>query len=444
MSAVIIICTRKESARLPGKALLKIAGVPAIEHILRRVEGTGLMTVLAVPYDQRQDFYPFVEKRKNWACVYEGDADSPLHRMAAVLAAQRPMPEFVVRITHDDILIDANTMLDLIYETSRQSAGYGISPGIVEGAGVEVISARNLLEAAKKHAEPTEYISWHVTGDVYNPKVARLIPRASIRRDYRLTMDYPEDAQVLEIVLRSVGPEATLDRICAFLDSHRALLNINKLPLISIYTPAYNSAPYIGEALRSSLVDQDLDNIEHLLVDAGSDDGTLAAAAFYAGDRRLKFLLGEGRLTCAEASNKAVKAARGRFVLRLDADDLLVPNILPPLIDLIGEAKVLYCGYRELTGETLGPIMPPNPELAGGALMRRDWITHVGFGDVKHHDGLELFGRIRDKWPIAYSKLAAFRYRVRQDSLSRDPANQEERERVGRILDGSGRETGRE
>ena len=47
--AVIIICTRPESKRLPGKVFKKIAGVPAIEHILNRLIGLDCPVVLAIP-----------------------------------------------------------------------------------------------------------------------------------------------------------------------------------------------------------------------------------------------------------------------------------------------------------------------------------------------------------------------------------------------------------
>ena len=55
--AVIIICSRAESSRLPNKALMSIEGMPAIEHMILRLNDTGLPIVIAVPLGQAEKHY---------------------------------------------------------------------------------------------------------------------------------------------------------------------------------------------------------------------------------------------------------------------------------------------------------------------------------------------------------------------------------------------------
>lgn len=440
-NAVIIICTRKESRRLPEKAFLKIAGVPAIIHILRRVLPSGLKTILAVPFEQEKSYEDVLRPAGllGKVDIFPGDPDSPLHRTAACLAMQDPRPRYYVRITHDDLLIDLRTMLELLEAVEKGGYGYGMSPAIVEGAGVEVIETENLRQAADKHSKPTEFISWYVRGSVYNPKVLRFEPRASVRRGYRMTLDYPEDATVLEAVMRAVGSEATLDRVVEYLDKHQSLLQINRLPLVSVYTPVRNGARWIGEALDSSLSEQALGAaLEHIVVDDCSEDDTIASAAAFAGDRRLRIVLNDRRMYVSGSSNKAIALARGRYVLRLDADDMLLTGALPRMVRAIEKlgAMALYSGYNEINewGKTTSRHQRPNLELAGCAMMRRDWVHYYGFNEgLTHHDGVEFARRMGD-FKIAQTNEVLWSYRVHPGSHSRNGNNQAERQRAWETL----------
>jgi hypothetical protein len=91
-------------------------------------------------------------------------------------------------------------------------------------------------------------------------------------------------------------------------------------PLVSILIPAFNAARWIDATLRSALA-QTWSRIEVVVVDDGSDDDT-AAVVQRCGDSRVR-LIRRPHLGSSAAQNEAFRQARGEFIQRLDADDLL-------------------------------------------------------------------------------------------------------------------------
>lgn len=97
--------------------------------------------------------------------------------------------------------------------------------------------------------------------------------------------------------------------------------------LVSVVIPAYNSENYIQECLNATLV-QTYKNIEVIVVDDGSSDGTLELCRKYERkDKRVRVLTGiNGGVSSAR--NRGLRAAQGKYVVFFDADDY-------PEIDLI-------------------------------------------------------------------------------------------------------------
>jgi glycosyltransferase involved in cell wall biosynthesis len=94
-------------------------------------------------------------------------------------------------------------------------------------------------------------------------------------------------------------------------------------PVISIVTVALNAAATIGRTIRSVQA-QSFASIEHILVDGGSEDGTLDIIRRQA--RKQDYWLAEPDRGISDAFNKGVALARGRYVQILNADDWLSPD----------------------------------------------------------------------------------------------------------------------
>ena len=432
--AIVIICTRTDSARIPRKALREIAGLPAIAHILARLkvaknEMVGQSAVfLAVPtgchdFDYLGDAFNVT--------IFRGDGNSPLHRMRYLLNCFRVgSPKYVVRITHDDILIDYQSMIDLIKMVDATDSGYGFTPTITEGMGVEVIRTENIVAAAEKNALPVEHLSYYVKGEgLPFPKIIDVPVRESIRRNYRLTMDYPEDAAVLELVLRTLGPLASNDAICAFLDRNAFVLDYNRLPKFSVYTCVKNGGKWLRDGLFSiPIITASGDDVERVIVEDGSTDDTLKEIFRFiktsGGGIKPRLIVNEKNIGLASSSNIALKNCRGRYVMRLDADDSMMPWALDKMFLKMSEtgAAIVYANYTEIdeNGNTLREnVDAKEHHHAGCALMDAKLINEIRFRDgLRHWDSLELYNRVKDRFPIAYVTEPLWFYRKRPGSMS--------------------------
>lgn len=105
-------------------------------------------------------------------------------------------------------------------------------------------------------------------------------------------------------------------------------------PTVSVVMACFNAAPYLRASVRSAL-DQTLGDIELIIIDDGSTDGSVAIGQDLAlSDRRVQFHRMERNGGPAVARNRALDLARGRFVAILDSDDLMHPDRLRRLVAL--------------------------------------------------------------------------------------------------------------
>ncbi len=95
-------------------------------------------------------------------------------------------------------------------------------------------------------------------------------------------------------------------------------------PLVSVVIASYNHAPYVQDCLRSAL-SQGVDDLEILVTDDGSTDGTPQQVAALGNPRILLNTFPQNRGACA-AMNDAIHRSRGRYIAVLNSDDLFLPG----------------------------------------------------------------------------------------------------------------------
>ncbi len=123
----------------------------------------------------------------------------------------------------------------------------------------------------------------------------------------------------------------------------------------SVITPSYNQGRFLADCLRSvQLQASEVVNVEHIVVDAGSTDGTVEILQAAHGI----VWTSEPDEGQTDAINKGFRQARGEWIMWLNADDYLLPGALERVADFAAsrpEAAVIYgdCDFVDEQGQLL-------------------------------------------------------------------------------------------
>lgn len=202
------------------------------------------------------------------------------------------------------------------------------------------------------------------------------------------------------------------------------------VPLVSIVVPAYNVASYVEETMRS-LTAQTYPALEIIVVNDGSTDDTLQRIVPFAqADSRITlFSQQNGGLSCAR--NSAVARVRGKYIMPVDADDVLLPGFLEwavPEMEKDEEVKVVipkaeFFGARSGTWKlapfSLRRLARMNMIPATSLYRRADWERCGGYNEVmqSREDWQFWIAVLKDGGRVLTSPHLALRYRVRPGSL---------------------------
>lgn len=131
------------------------------------------------------------------------------------------------------------------------------------------------------------------------------------------------------------------------------------MPAVTILIPAFNAGPLVGTAIRSALA-QTYSDLEVLVVDDGSTDDTAAQARSFGDSVRLVQAAHGG---LASARNHGMRAAAGRFIVFLDADDALEKPLVARAVDLLerrSDLAFVFCNVRVFhdDGSRTPPCIP--------------------------------------------------------------------------------------
>lgn len=134
---------------------------------------------------------------------------------------------------------------------------------------------------------------------------------------------------------------------------------MKKGPLVSVVMPVYNGARYLREACESVL-SQSLTCLELIVVNDGSTDGAEKILNQFAqADDRVRVFHQDNK-GVAEALNKGISEARGKYIARMDSDDICMPDRLAKQVDFMeSHPEVGLCGAGWCyTGKRSGMVIP--------------------------------------------------------------------------------------
>jgi glycosyltransferase involved in cell wall biosynthesis len=168
-------------------------------------------------------------------------------------------------------------------------------------------------------------------------------------------------------------------------------------PLVSIVTPSYNQGRFLEATLRSVL-EQDYPNIEYLVVDGASTDGSVDIIHCYAD--RLTWWVSEKDSGQSEAVNKGLRRARGEIVGWLNSDDVYLPGAVTAAVEAFRsspDAAVVYGDALAIDMDgrsfnlmrahqyTLVDLMAFNIICQPAAFMRRSALEQVNYLNPTYH-----------------------------------------------------------
>ena len=120
-------------------------------------------------------------------------------------------------------------------------------------------------------------------------------------------------------------------------------------PLISIIVPVYNVKKYFRDCIES-IFSQTYHNLEIILIDDGSTDGSEKLADDYAKtDKRIK-VIHQKNIGLSGARNTGLKHATGKYVTFVDSDDRIDPNMVEGLLNALidAHADIAICSFKEI------------------------------------------------------------------------------------------------
>lgn len=206
--------------------------------------------------------------------------------------------------------------------------------------------------------------------------------------------------------------------------------------LVSIITPAYKEAGYIGETIQSVL-DQTYPHWELIITDDKSPDNTVEVVRQWcARDSRIHLVEAEKNGGPAQARNASLSHAKGRWIAFLDSDDMWLPEKLEKQMTfhVQHDARLTFTAFRRISGngDTVGhmveiPAQLDYHQLLGntGIATSTVLIDRNKAGDLKmkkiFYDDFGCWLDVLRPGGMAYGlKEDLMRYRVMNQSVSRN------------------------
>lgn len=191
------------------------------------------------------------------------------------------------------------------------------------------------------------------------------------------------------------------------------------IPKISIITITYNSEKTLEQTIQS-VVGQDYNNIEYLIIDGGSTDKTLDIVERYRD--KISFVISEPDKGISDAFNKGIFYATGEIIGIINSDDIYLPGALKAIADSYSPEIDVYRGNTVIWNEATKTKISVKPTMSFPLNKRIKYVCHPSTFVAKK--AYEKWGGFQEK----------FRYQMDADLLYRFYCNHAKFKYVGQDL----------
>lgn len=229
MNIVAVTQARFSSSRLPGKVLKQLGNQTVLGLHLTRIKKAKLVNsvIVATTTEAESKEIENIAVANGVSC-FHGDLNDVLDRFYQAVVGLKP--DYVVRLTSDCPLIDPTFIDDLITKFLESKADYAanfIKPTLPDGMDAEIFTFKALeiawIEATKKSDRE------HVTPFIRDSGKFTLFP-VNYSRDwshFRMTLDTAEDYELLKLLVRECGENASIEEYVSFLEKDKKAFEMN-------------------------------------------------------------------------------------------------------------------------------------------------------------------------------------------------------------------------
>jgi glycosyltransferase involved in cell wall biosynthesis len=167
-------------------------------------------------------------------------------------------------------------------------------------------------------------------------------------------------------------------------------------------------------------------DFEVIVVDDRSTDHTSEVLKNFEGIENLRIIRNEENKGVAGSANVGIRAARGQFVVRVDADDYVMGNMISHMSDYLyanHDAFGVSCDYVYVDNqeEKIERVYAEEKPISCGIMYRKDLLIEYGMYNeaFRHREEEELRKRIGERYKIHHSRMPFYRYRMHKENKTK-------------------------
>ncbi len=192
---------------------------------------------------------------------------------------------------------------------------------------------------------------------------------------------------------------------------------------ISVVVTNFNYDKWLRRCLRS-LINQNFNDYEVIVVDDLSTDNSRNILLEYQNHPKIKVIFNKTNIGVGASSTKGAKLAKGKYLIRVDADDYVHNDFLKCLYlwAHFNNSHAVACDYQEVNfnEDVLSKKSQKDETLACGILYRTDILEYLGYWDSKLriNEDIDMIERFKKEFQLEYLNIPLYRYFKHGQSLT--------------------------